>query len=1077
MRGKVFTLAPDKPFLNVLAQGLLTAHPEPHELAQVRVFVPTRRAVRALERTMLAYAPNDAVLLPRLEPLGEPDEAESFFDNETTPEPETNNENQAEAEAIFARRLLFAKIVDQLLAATRRQTHETRADEALALASALENFLEEAEGHGITAEKLIPALENLVPDSLSERWQQNRKFLKILNEILPDLEKENGLIVLARRHKQRVSRLLEAWEKTPPQYPIYVAGSTGSVEATAQLIERVASLANGTVLLPGLDTLASDQEWQEIAQDAPHPQFALARLLERLAIERSAVRPWGEGVGGASPQAATPQADTPQVSAPRVALIQRALAPAAIGFAPVPEQGANTTGDSLRTQLQNGFHGLQLLECESEEQEARAIALALRAALAENPEGQKQDTQTLQRALAPARLQAMLITPSRRLIQRVAGQLREWDIRLDNAAGVALSRTPSGTFLLLTLEACEARWSPVLLLSVLKNPLVTFGLPRGELLPLISLLENHHLRGHNAASNLDELETSLRRIAKRNPDNKRIQALLDLLGTLRAAESPLANLLSPRTRESRSITEAWQAHRKLALALCGEGENDELFSSSAHDTEKRTPPVELPALRRTLAAIDGALHRTESANLPPNWYAAILRTFLAEQSFHAPFGDTRIALLSPMEARLLTAKTIVLGGLNEKTWPPSAESGPWVSHGMRRGLNLPSPEERIGQSAHDFAQATGATQVVLTRAKTQNGQPQAASRWILRLQAMAHHLSEGQNPASRATMANQFLCDASLPLAEWLASESQKALHTREQVAAAQQQNATEEIPRTEEADWPRSVSVTQIATLKRNPYEFFARHILGLREGAELEAPLSAPAWGQYLHQLAETLAQPDSQAAKLLRAGKREEALQLVSQLAREIAAHSFRQAADELALRHGRVLGAAEWFLEQHDSALEAQTEIASELRVQRDYGEGLSLVGRADRIERNADSETTKIIDLKSGAPPSARQVEEGEEPQLPLLAALLPQEAKDQQENLNLVGEYWVLRGGFTDTGSGKGEIDLNELSETLWHEVSALLLQAAAGEYPWAWGDNAPSDASGVPRDFVWRHLARRLAE
>ena len=1136
MDGKIFTLAPDKPFLNLLAQGLLAAHPEPHELAQVRVFVPTRRAVRALERTLLAYAPDTAVLLPRLEPLGEPDGDESFFDAELSAESESDSKSESEVsaagesetEAVFARRLLFAKIIDTLLTTTRRQARnqgEARADEALSLASALENFLEEAEGHGIAAEELVPALENLVPDSLTARWQQNRKFLKILNEVLPDLEKENGLIVLARRHKQRVARLLEAWEKTPPQVPIYVAGSTGSIEATAQLIERVASLPNGTILLPGLDTLASDPEWQEITQDTPHPQFALARLIERLGVTRSAVRTWGAETGGGT------EASESQTS-PRVALIQRALAPAAVGFAPVPETGVSESGNALRQDLQRGFDGLQLLECESEEQEARAIALALRAALeegqesteesteasteesteestAEREEGTEASERVLQRALAPARLQAMLVTPSQRLIQRVAGQLREWSIRLDNAAGISLSRTPSGAFLLLTLEACEARWSPVLLLSVLKNPLVSFGLPRGEFLSLVSLLENHYLRGDNAARNLDELEAALRfaeknsRRGKTSGDEK-LKALLALLGTLRRAEAPLANLLSPRPSESRPIPEAWQAHRKLALALCGEGEEGELFSASGQESDKRALPVELPALRRTLAAIDGALHRTESARLPPNWYGAILRTFLAEQSFHAPFGDTRIALLSPMEARLLTAKTIVLGGLNEKSWPPSAESGPWVSHGMRHALGLPSPEERIGRSAHDFVQAAGAERVVLTRAKTQNGQPQTASRWVLRLQAMAHHLgshhlgshdldsnhldtepdsadarqahgatSKSAEQPSEKSSAHSLLEDASLPLGAWLVAESQKAVHTRAQVFAAQN-DSTAEIPRTDQADWPRAVSVTQVAILKRNPYEFFARHILGLREGAALEAPLSAPAWGSYLHRLAEQLAAPDGEAVKLLQAGKRDQALQLVSQMARQLATQSFRQAADELALRHGRVLGAAEWFLERHDSARVAQTEVESEYRLQRSYGKGLTLVGRADRIERLSDSDTTKIIDLKSGTPPSAKQVEAGDEPQLPLLAALL-RASEDREDATHLIGEYWVLRGSFADTGGRKGEIDLSELGESLWHKVAELLLKAAEGEVPWVWGDNAPSDPSGLPQDFVWRHLARRL--
>ena len=59
---------------------------------------------------------------------------------------------------------------------------------------------------------------------------------------------------------------------------------------------------------------------------------------------------------------------------------------------------------------------------------------------------------------------------------------------------------------------------------------------------------------------------------------------------------------------------------------------------------------------------------------------------------------------------------VVLGGLNEGSWPPETRSDPWLSRPMRRGLGLDLPERRIGLSAHDFAQALGAPDVILTRA-------------------------------------------------------------------------------------------------------------------------------------------------------------------------------------------------------------------------------------------------------------------------------------------------------------------------------------------------------------------------
>ena len=59
--------------------------------------------------------------------------------------------------------------------------------------------------------------------------------------------------------------------------------------------------------------------------------------------------------------------------------------------------------------------------------------------------------------------------------------------------------------------------------------------------------------------------------------------------------------------------------------------------------------------------------------------------------------------VGPLEARLQSFDLLVLGGLNEGTWPVAAGTDPWLSRPMRAQLGLESPERRIGLAAHDFA--------------------------------------------------------------------------------------------------------------------------------------------------------------------------------------------------------------------------------------------------------------------------------------------------------------------------------------------------------------------------------------
>ena len=66
------------------------------------------------------------------------------------------------------------------------------------------------------------------------------------------LEEEN-LVDPATYTNNLLEHLSAKWEKSQPAQFITIAGSTGSMPATAELIKVVASLKNGAVVLPGLD--------------------------------------------------------------------------------------------------------------------------------------------------------------------------------------------------------------------------------------------------------------------------------------------------------------------------------------------------------------------------------------------------------------------------------------------------------------------------------------------------------------------------------------------------------------------------------------------------------------------------------------------------------------------------------------------------------------------------------------------------------------------------------------------------------------------------------------------------------
>src|SRR5690606_18249953 len=100
-------------------------------------------------------------------------------------------------------------------------------------------------------------------------------------------------------------------------------------------------------------------------------------------------------------------------------------------------------------------------------------------------------------------------------------------------------------------------------------------------------------------------------------------------------------------------------------------------------------------------------------------------------------GDSRVAIWGALEARLQTVDTLVLGGLNEGSWPRKAEPDRFMSRFMKANLELEPPERRTGQAAHDFVMAMGAPKVVLTRAARAGDAPAIASRWLQRIKTFA----------------------------------------------------------------------------------------------------------------------------------------------------------------------------------------------------------------------------------------------------------------------------------------------------------------------------------------------------
>ncbi|MGH7045851.1 MAG: double-strand break repair protein AddB [Stellaceae bacterium] len=773
-------------------------------------------------------------------------------------------------------------------------------------------------------------LADLAPPDLAEHWQTVRRFLDILPKHWPAILASEGALDPADRRNRLWTRQAALWRRAPPRDAIIAAGLTGGIAALTELLAVVAGLDNGAVILAGLDRFCDAAQWAAIEADEAHPQHLMAALLRGLGCTPSDVRDW-------PPDAVA----RPSSYSGRAWLISEAMRPAA----------TTEAWRALPPRTSEMLAGLDRYNCAGAHEEALTVALLLRRKL-EIPDAT-----------------AALITPDRALARRVAAELRRWDIEIDDSAGVPLNRTPPGVFLRLLLDLAASELAPVPMLAALKHPLSAGGLAPSVFRELTRALEAAIL-GPRPAPGFAGLRAAIgsRRRLHRFVD--RLQSCLGPLPGLLAAKAvPLALL----------VTTHIEAAERLAASDAETGAA-RLWCEAAGESAARFC-YELIEAARDFPA------------LPGHHYPALFEALVASAIVRPAFGrHPRLAIWGLVEGRLQQADLVVLGGLNEGTWPAPAAPDPWMSRQMRRAFNIAVPERAIGIAAFDFAQAMGAPEVALTRAARSEGVPTVPSRWLLRLDTVlrAVSLDAALVPQPEIEAAARLL-DAS-PYQPLLRPEPRPPLSAR-----------------------PRQLSVTQVETWLADPYAIYARHILGLKAAPALDADPGRAELGISIHAaLAEFVRRfpcelPQDAEAQLVSIGRK--------------AFGSVLSRPGAWAFWWPRFRRIVRWLVSEETlhrpTIVESLSECAGQLTLKGPAG-GFELTAVADRIDRLADGGFL-LVDYKTGTLPKKAKMQAGFAPQLPLEAAILRDGSFGPVSGRPSVLQYWRLGGG--DPAGEKRTID------------------------------------------------------
>lgn len=788
------------------------------------------------------------------------------------------------------------------------------------------------------------------------------------------------------RQRLVVERLIQDWHTRPPTGPVIVAGSTGSRGTTALFMQAVAGLPQGALVLPGFEFDMPPAVWAALDTALAAEDHPQYRFR---ALLDALDLPFS---------AVKPWRDVTAPNPQRNALVALSLRPA-----PVTDHwlsdGKKLSGLALATK------DITLIEAASPRTEALAIALILRKAA--------EDGRT-----------AALITPDRSLTRQVTAALDRWRILPDDSAGRPLALSAPGRFLRHVAGLFGQRLTSEILLTLLKHPLTATGADRGLHLKLTRELELHLRRKGPAFPTGDDLVAW----AKEGTSIAWAAALADALKDLEHISTrPLADHVTH--------------HKSLAEALArgiGPSGSGALWAEDA-------------GIKALAVMDDLAREAAHGGDMSPQDYTALFTAILNQGEVRNPAQPhPHIMIWGTLEARVQGADLVIMGGLNDGSWPKLPNPDPWLNREMRQKAGLLLPDRQIGLSAHDYQQAIAAREVVLTRAHRNADAETVASRWLNRLTNLLEGLpDQGGNAALREMRTRGNV---------WLARVT--ALDDPGEPVDP----APRPAPRPPVEHRPAELFVTSIAKLIRDPYHIYARYILRLYPLDPLRQTPDARLRGQILHTVLErfVLDRPASEARPAARARLMQTAADV---LASDVPFPAAR------ALWLARLGRAADFFL-----AFEADqggTPLIIENIGQTTLPAlGFTLKARPDRIDV-LDDGRLHIMDYKTGAPPSEKQ-QKLYDNQLLLQAAMAQRGGFGGAISPQVARITYIGLGSKPDTV--KTEITA-ELTGEVWEKLQTLIGKYQTREQGYAsrraiFDDTVIGDYDHLARHGEWQQSA-----
>lgn len=560
---------------------------------------------------------------------------------------------------------------------------------------------------------------------------------------------------------------------------------------------------------------------------------------------------------------------------------------------------------------QRSFEGIHLLNVADMRSESLAAALMMREVLNE-PEKT-----------------AALVTTDRTLARCVASELARWNIAVDDSAGCPLGLTPVGIFLRQIITVIEQNFAPVAVLGLMKYPFYANGVNPFEARRQVRAYERYCLRQKNAPQHTekDHIFTQL--------------------------QDCLQNMCALYQKTTVKITEILKAHLQAAEVLattdCKNGAQI-LWKNEDGETAAKF-------------MADLLEYADVLGEIQPEEYGQWLGVLMGQHTVRRRFGaHPRLKILGPLEARLQHFDRVIIGEVNEGSWPQAMKADPWMSRPMKKDFGMPLPEKNIGVQAADFSALLANAEVFVLRADRVQGTPMVKSRWLMRMETVLQAI--GFQPQQLEA--------------------SQYGIWAKVLDKATVIKKISPPAPKPPVSARPRELPASAIENWMRDPYMIFAKYILQLKPLDELEQDVSFADYGTLVHAVLEEFNNkypkdyPDNAKRELLQLG---ESYFMKANISEETKAFWWPN-----------FLKTIDWVVAKEESYRQNVAQVYNEVKGKYSFDAPAGrfvVTAKADRVDITKDGKVN-IIDYKTGQARSAKEIEYSYAPQLPIEALIAEQ---------------------------------------------------------------------------------------